>query len=261
MKNFAGYLKILREKHSFSQEQIAKEIGLSRQTYMQIEKGESELSISEAQKLANLYEINIPDFLSGKMASEPDVKLEKSHKKDKQPEIRISVPQENVEKFREVLLYILEKVGAKHNVGETVIYKLFYFIDFDYYEKYEDQLIGATYIKNHFGPTPVEFKKIVDEMIRNGDIEKVESKFFQYQQRKYLPRKSSSLAKLSARELEHINDVLNRLSDKTATELSAYSHKDVPWITTENGHVIDYETVFYRTEDTSVRMYNDDDKL
>ena len=44
----------------------------------------------------------------------------------------------------------------------TVLYKLLYFIDFDYYEKFEEQLVGATYIKNHFGPTPVEFKKIVD---------------------------------------------------------------------------------------------------
>ena len=46
----------------------------------------------------------------------------------------------------------------------TVLYKLLYFIDFDYYEKFEDQLVGATYIKNHFGPTPVEFKKIVDSL-------------------------------------------------------------------------------------------------
>jgi hypothetical protein len=69
--------------------------------------------------------------------------------KEKQ-EIRIDVPQKNLKKFKEVLLYILEKVGGKPNVGMTVLYKLLYFIDFDYYEKFEEQLIGATYIKNHF---------------------------------------------------------------------------------------------------------------
>ncbi len=47
------------------------------------------------------------------------------------------------------LLYVLNKVGCKYNVGETVLYKLLYFIDFDFYEKYEEQLIGATYVKNH----------------------------------------------------------------------------------------------------------------
>ena len=63
-----------------------------------------------------------------------------------------------LKKFKEVLLYILEKVGSKPNVGMTVLYKLLYFIDFDYYEKFEEQLLGATYIKNHF-TNPVEFKK------------------------------------------------------------------------------------------------------
>ena len=82
-------------------------------------------------------------------------------KKEKvEPQIRISDPQKNLEKFKEVFLYILNKVGSKPNIGETVIYKLLYFIDFNFYEKYEEQLIGAAYLKNRFGPTPVEFKKI-----------------------------------------------------------------------------------------------------
>ena len=29
------------------------------------------------------------------------------------------------------------------------------------FAEFEEQLLGATYIKNHFGPTPVEFKKIL----------------------------------------------------------------------------------------------------
>ncbi|QQS18171.1 hypothetical protein IPL68_06065 [Candidatus Saccharibacteria bacterium] len=49
-------------------------------------------------------------------------------------------PQTNPEKLREVLLYVLGKVGAKPNVGETVLYKLLYFIDFDYYEKLANPL-------------------------------------------------------------------------------------------------------------------------
>ncbi|GAJ05638.1 unnamed protein product, partial [marine sediment metagenome] len=40
-----------------------------------------------------------------------------------------------------------------------------------------------------------------------------------------------------------------------ATEISNYSHKDVPWLTTNNGEIIDYESVFYRTKPYSVRTY------
>jgi hypothetical protein len=59
----------------------------------------------------------------------------------KKNDIRISVPQKNLKNFKEALLYILNKVGSKPNVGETVIYKLLYFVDFDYYEKFEEQFI------------------------------------------------------------------------------------------------------------------------
>jgi uncharacterized phage-associated protein len=155
---------------------------------------------------------------------------------------------------------VLSKVGSKPNVGETVLYKLLYFIDFDFYEKYEQQLIGATYIKNHFGPTPVEFKVIVDDMIRKGELEKVSSKYFNHLQKKYMPVRKPDLTKLKdARELQHIDEVLSRLGDKNATELSEYSHEDVPWLVAEENKSLDYEAVFYRTPKTSVRNYDGQD--
>ncbi|WP_051179102.1 type II toxin-antitoxin system antitoxin SocA domain-containing protein [Thermodesulfovibrio thiophilus] len=148
-------------------------------------------------------------------------------------DFRISVPQKNIEKIKEVLLYILNKVGSKPNIGESVLYKILYFIDFDFYEKYEEQLIGATYIKNHYGPTPVEFVKVVESMINNNELVKIEDKYFNYPQTKYLPLRKPDLTKLKAHELEVIDDVINRLADMNAAQISNYSHKDVPWQTSE----------------------------
>jgi len=253
-------IKKLRKKHKFSQEYLAKCLNISRPTYMQIEKGERELTISEAKKIASIFSMSLEDLLSGKKhGMKVDFEKEKNkNKKESEPEIRISVPQQNLKKFKEVLLYILEKVGAKPNIGETAIYKLLYFIDFDYYEKFEEQLIGAKYIKNHFGPTPIEFKDIVAEMEKNGEIEKVRSKYFQYDQKKYLPRRIPNLDLLNAREIQHVDDVLSRLAGKSAKELSEYSHGDIPWKVHEDGEVIDYETVFYRDDKYSVREYDDE---
>ena len=42
---------------------------------------------------------------------------------------------------------------------------------------------------------------------------------------------------------KHIDEELDRLSDKNATELSDLSHKDVPWVASEEGKLIDYESV------------------
>ncbi|MBU6431392.1 MAG: DUF4065 domain-containing protein [Patescibacteria group bacterium] len=254
------FLLELRKNQGISQAFVAEKIGVSRASYIEIEKGAKELTLSQANKIAEIFNVSLDELISGKTMSDIKVSLqEKSEKSKKEKqEIRIDVPQKNLKKFKEVLLYILGKVGSKPNVGMTVLYKLLYFIDFDYYEKFEDQLVGATYIKNHFGPTPVEFKKIVESMESKGELETVKSKYFQHEQTKYLPRRESDISVLNAKEIKHIDEVLSRLSDKSATELSDYSHKDVPWLTAEDGHPLSYESVFYRTKDTSVREYEPD---
>ena len=96
-------------------------------------------------------------------------------------------------------------------------------------------------------------------MEKKGELETVKSKYFQHEQTKYLPHRDSDISVLNAREIKHIDEVLSRLSDKTATELSGYSHKDVPWLGTKEGQVIKYESVFYRTGETSVRIYDEID--
>lgn len=243
------FIKKLRLKNNFNQSYVAKYIGVSRPTYMQIEKDERELTITEAKKLADLFGLSLDSFLN-----QQEIIVKFNGKKDiKKDNIRIDVPQDKVDKFKEVFLYILSQVGAKPNIGMTVLYKLLYFIDFNYYEKYEEQLIGATYIKNHFGPTPVFFSKIVEEMKKNDELEEVNSKFFSHDQKKYLPKRQANLLKISANELQMIDQVLFKFSDKTAKELSEYSHTDTPWMVKKQGEVLDYESVFYRDEIHSVR--------
>jgi len=253
------FIQQLRKKHNLTQEFLASKIDVSRPTYIQIERGERDLTITEAEKLASIFGISFEDFRLGRDSSfTAEIKKERIIPKTKKQEIRISVPQKNLKKFKEVLLYILSKVGGKSNVGEAVIYKLLYFIDFDFYEKFEEQLVGATYIKNHYGPTPVEFKAVVDNMIKNGEVVKVEGKYFNYPQRKYLAVRRPNLNVLSGREIEHIDDCLARLSDKNAKEMENYSHGDIPWKTAEDGNPLSYESVFYRDEHYSVRNYEDE---
>jgi hypothetical protein len=43
-----------------------------------------------------------------------------------------------------------------------------------------------------------------------------------------------------------------------AAQISEYSHNDVPWLTTADGRVIEYEAVFHRTAPYSARSYGED---
>lgn len=251
-------IKNIREQIGLAQEKLADSLGISRVSLSQIENGERKISAEEIAKLAKIFNLSSDILLD--LEKDMKVILEKSKEEvlEKKPEMRISVPQRNLDKFKETLLYILNKVGSKPNVGEAVLYKLLYFIDFDFYEKYEEQLIGATYIKNHYGPTPKEFIKIVDEM-EGKELSKVKDKYFQYPQTKYLPLRPPDLTILKAHEMKIIDEVLNKLSDMNASEIRDYSHGDVPWLTTEDGKAIDYESVFYRTPPYSVRSYSGKD--
>lgn len=247
-------IRELRVKVGMSQQRLAEILGVSRPTISQIENDERKIFADELIKLSEAFNISVDNLLN--IEKSPLIILDEGKKKKKTSQmIRINVPQKNVDKFKEVLLYILNKIGSRPNVGETVIYKLLYFIDFDFYEKYEDQLIGATYIKNRFGPTPIEFQKIVERMIKKEEITKIENEYFKYPQTKYLPLRKADLSKLRANEIETIDDVLKKLSDMSATQISEYSHNDVPWLTTDDGKAIEYESVFYRTPEYSVREY------
>jgi transcriptional regulator with XRE-family HTH domain len=257
-KKLGAKIKVIRDKIDLSQEELADKLGIPRVSLSQIENGDRKISAEEIAKLSRIFNTRTDTLLN--LEKGVEVVLDEKQPKKQKNSIRINVPQKNMDKFREILLYIINKVGSKPNIGEAVIYKLLYFIDFDFYEKYEEQLIGATYIKNHYGPTPNEFIKIVEKMEKDEDLVKIQSEYFKYPQTKYLPLRKANLSKIEdARAIELIDDVLKIHSDKNAAEISDYSHGDVPWLTTEDGGIIDYESVFYRTSPYSVRSYSEED--
>ncbi|MDO8520996.1 MAG: DUF4065 domain-containing protein [bacterium] len=258
-KKTGEFVRMLRTEKGLAQLEVAKEIGVSRSSYIAIEQGVRELQLSEAEQLGRMFGVSTEELSNGKRA-EKNVVLE-SKKGVPADEVsggtRISVPAEQVKKFKEVFLYILQKVGGKPNIGQTALYKLLYFIDFDYYEKYEKQLIGAKYMRNTHGPTPVAFKKILTELEKGGKVEEIKSKFYKYEQTKYLinPSVTPDLSVLNAQELSHIDWELERLSGLTAKQLSDLSHLDTPWKVAKEKDVLNYNHVFYRPEETSVREY------
>ena len=118
------FLLELRKNQGLSQAFMSEKIGLSRASYIEIEKGAKELTLSQANQIAEIFHITLPELISGEKMSSIKVSINDVVGKKKKQKMRIDVPQKNLKKFKEVLLYILEKVGSKSNVGMTVLYKL-----------------------------------------------------------------------------------------------------------------------------------------
>lgn len=257
---FTTRIKQLRKQAGVSQEIVADAIGVARTTYASLEADRRPPNLDEIHKLAEYHEVSTASLISddADVVNEPEVTYERSQETNDTLPREID-PKVKPEKLREVLLYVLSRVGAKPNVGETVLYKLLYFMDMDYYEKHERSITGLTYIHNTYGPSPVkDFRAVVDDMIEHDELDIVETKFFNNKQKKYLPQVAPKLTELRASEIKHIDEVLVRLGDKTASELSDLSHKDTPWIVTPQGRPIDYRDVFYRTAVTAVTEPDDE---
>src|SRR5690606_8991037 len=135
-----------------SQEDLAKRVGISRPSLTQMELGNRSIDIFELQTLSRVLGFSLDDFMSTDFSVTGEVPGVEG--KGLKKEERISVPVLQVGKFKNVLLYILERCSGKPNVGETVLNKLLYFSDFNYYELYEEHLTGARYRKLPYGPVP-----------------------------------------------------------------------------------------------------------
>ena len=247
----------LRKLKGLSQEDLAKRVKISRPSLAQIELGNRNVDILELQKLSFVLEFSLDDFMSKDFSARQVVDVAEN-KKTKKEEERISVPTLQVNKFKNVLLYILERCAGKPNVGETVLYKLLYFSDFNYYELYEEHLTGAKYRKMPYGPVPQKLDAILGQMIEKGLLQRVKTEYHGYPQTRYLPLLKADLTELKASEKETIDRVIEQMSDWSAAAISNYSHKDMPWLASKEGEEINYELAFYRGAPFSVRNYGDE---
>jgi len=245
----------LRKSKGYSQDELARLLEISRPSLTQIELGKRNVSVIELKKIADNFSISIDRLLSQELIIE-DVNISLTDKEENQ-KLRVSIPKLNVNKFKDILLYILERCAGKPNVGETLLYKLLYFSDFNYYEIYEEHLSGAEYRKLPFGPVPQKLDSVITQMISSKLLKRFKTEYHGYPQTRYIPLAKSDLTNLKASEKEVIDKVIEQYSDWSTSSISDYSHKDMPWLASKDGEAIDYELVFYREAPYSVRTYDE----
>lgn len=253
-KQIGEIIKLLRTQKRISQDRLATALEIPRSSVSQIENGGRELSFVELQKLLSIFEISYEEFINFNNQNK-----EPKFKKVKSINSRIKL---EPEKFKQLLLYILEKCGSNPNVGETVLYKLLYFCDFDYFETYEKALTGMKYKKMQYGPIPDQtlFNPIINEMREKGLIERVSRPYIHDTiQTKYINFVSADLSIFGndAEKMRKIADsTIGKLSHMSARQIEEHSHRDYPWQSHEFNDEIDYSSVFFRSGEFANRDYD-----
>jgi transcriptional regulator with XRE-family HTH domain len=247
----------LRKQKGYSQEDLAKFLKIPGSSVAQMGLGNRNISVLELIKLSETLGFSLDRFLAKEYVLEKKDEIDTDTVQVKE-EMRISVPKLRMKKFKTILLYNLERCGGKPNVGEALLYKLLYFSDFNFYEIYEEHLTGAQYRKLPFGPVPQKLDNLIHQMIEKGQLQRIKTAYHSYPQTRYIPLEKADLTEMSAAEKDTIDRVIDRFSDWSASAISEFSHKDLPWKATKEGDIIDYELALYRESPFSVRTYEEE---
>lgn len=240
-------LRKLRDEKGISQEMLAKALTIPRPSVAQIEKGARDVSVNELDAILRIFQISYNDF------------MELGKPKQQRPQAKKGKIKFYEDKFKQLLLYILQKCGGKPNVGETVLYKLLYFCDFDYFELCEKPLTGMPYKKMQYGPIPHQaaYNPVIKKMTETEEIKIVSRPYAGGTiQTKYVSFIEPDIDVFTPKELETIDRVINRLSDMSARQIEDHVHNDYPWVVHSEGEIIEYESVFGRDGEFAQRDYN-----
>lgn len=153
----------------------------------------------------------------------------------------------NKKKYQQAILYFCWKLG-KEIRGKKKLAKLLYYLDFDYYEKYQKHFTGETYKKFPMGPFPVFLEKITDEMFKKKQIViKKISEWDGYNPTEvYQILNKPDISIFSNEEKKMLDRIIKKYGCLNGKELENLTHCEAPYIGTEEKEEIPYELSFYR---------------
>jgi hypothetical protein len=157
----------------------------------------------------------------------------------------------------ELIIYISSRLKDKLNYGSTLLGKSLYLIDSMSYLKTGKPLTDLTYIKQERGPTPEpsKFLSIRDSLIANGDLAKINADYFGRMQVKFIAKREPKIDVFEKDEIVLINDVIESISDRNASEISDYTHQFIAWIFSNHKEELPFYTFLLTHSEPELKDY------
>ncbi len=156
--------------------------------------------------------------------------------------------------FMDKKYLLIQKILSRLDGGVAdlwKIYKLMYFIDFEYYKTYKKSISGCKYYNWQYGPLPYNTTQYaIENMIERGEENGLWGKVGPANvQINYSNLLNSNF---STEEELVFDSILNKYGRLSGAELVAISHEDMPWKMTKKGEEIDYDYVMWRDSEETV---------
>jgi uncharacterized phage-associated protein len=150
-------------------------------------------------------------------------------------------------KYKNILLYLVKRLGGTLE-GKKKLYKLLYYVDFDFFEKHEKKIVGDVYKKLEMGPVPISCDNIASELAQEKKLRIEEKELYPG----YLPTTIYTILAdpdiniFTKEEIEIIDRVIDKYGKLNGKDLERLTHNEAPFIATATSAVIEYENAFYR---------------
>lgn len=211
IKDYIIFITSLRKEKGVSQSKIAEVIGISRTSYIDVEKGKRELNVSELEKLANFFGVSTEQILSGIL---PDY-----------------------EKYRQMVLAFLR---LDKKITKTKLAKLLYFADFGWFYYHLKSMSGMQYRKIQYGPVAEPYFRIIDEMSDKGEISIEQTKDGAMLISQTRSGAKIRLNKMNTKENNLIKEIEKKWKGKKTSEIVDFTHKQFPFLYAGDNQVVSY---------------------
>jgi Protein of unknown function (DUF4065) len=148
------------------------------------------------------------------------------------------------------MLYVAAKCASDSTFGATKLNKILFYSDFIAFANLGEAITGATYQKLPRGPAPKQLLPVLKELEREGEAAIARRSHLGFTQKRLVPLRDPDVSLFSAPELKLVNEVIEALWGRSATEVSELSHLARGWQIVEANEEIPYWTVFIDQDQT-----------
>ena len=215
--SYASVIKTLRTERGLSQSFLAKKVGISRPSYIALEQGKRDLSLTEVEKLASLFGIPMESFSNAELP--------------------------HYDKYKQMVLAFLKStVSGDGKIPKTKLAKLLYLADFAWYYDHLKSMSGMQYLRRAYGPVPDPYFRALAELEEDGKIT--------------LMRKDDAvlvslggaaqrekLDLLNKDEVELVERISRKWRNKRTQEIVGFTHAQLPYKLCAPDEPIPYELI------------------
>lgn len=208
-----------RKDKKLTQDEVAKYLGITRQTFSKLEKGNIEPTLWQAVKMTELFWVEIDNFINS------DIKTEKTDKTD-------------LEKYKQIIQFFIDNIKTKDypKVTKTKLAKLCYLADFAWYYNNLESLTNLEYRKIQQWPVPDEFFRVIDELLDEESIS------IEIDWKSYLisNKERPNTSKLNLEEKSFLKKIADKWKYKNTKEIVDFTHNQLPWSICYEKEIIPY---------------------